>query len=295
VAAQFLLNNLNLVQVNTALFVLCLWGILAHVEGRDVRAATAFVVAAFIKIVPVFFVAWLALRGRRRGLIAIVPVTLACLALPMLQRGVRGGVQDLREYYQAFLGDFREGLPPRYNRYTNQNLSAALYRLTQPPAWPEEADYRLSETSPSFTRSASRAATALIGLTFVVSLLWLRRRGSPITVFEWSSAFLVGHLLSGITWKAHLVTLLFVCCAVFSVPARELPRGLRALVYAAMTLAVLSGLTGRDLVGVRMHHWIGGYSLIAWTMVVLLAAAIAMSHYLAAGGRSSPPAARPEI
>lgn len=290
-SAQFLLNNLNLVQVNTALFALCLWGILAYVEGRDIQAATAFVVATFIKIVPLFFLAWLALRGRRRAVLAIGPLTLCCVALPLLQRGVAGGVRDLTEYYHTFLQSFQAGVPARYNRYTNQSLGAALYRLTRPPAVPEEQDFRVADASEAFTRTASRLAAGAIGLTFVASLLLLRRRRAAVTVFEWSSVFLVGHLVSGITWKAHLVTLLFVYCAFLSVPLRELPRGLRGCTYAAVTLMALSGLTGRDVVGDRVHHWIGGYSLITWTMVVLFGAAIAFSQRPTAAHEPPPAAA----
>lgn len=280
-SAQFLLNNLNLVQVNTALFVLCLWGLLCYTQGRDARAAIAFVVATFVKVVPVFFLAWLVFRGRRRAVLAIGPITLACLVLPMLQRGVAGGVRDLTEYYHTFLQNFQSGVPARYNRYTNQSLGAAIYRLTRPPAVPEEQDYRIMDAPESVARSATQVAASVIGIAFLGSLLLLRRRRAPVTVFEWSSVFLVGHLLSGITWKAHLVTLLFVFCAFLSLRLQALPRGMRALACVALVLMAVSGLTGRDLVGDRMHHWIGGYSLLTWTMVVLFATAVALSLHLA--------------
>jgi hypothetical protein len=288
-SAQFLLNNLNLVQVNTALFALCLWGVLAYSEERDARAATAFVVATFIKVIPVFFLAWLVLRGRRRAVLAIGPVALACLALPMVQRGVTGGVRDLTEYYHTFLENFRAGVPPRYNRYTNQSLGAAVVRLMRPPAVPEERDYRIIDASEGAARATTRVATIAIGVAFLANLLLLRRRKAPITVFEWSSVFLVGHLLSGITWKAHLVTLLFVFCAFLSLRAQALPRGgWRVLLYGALALMIVSGLTGRDLVGDRMHHWIGGYSLLTWTMVVLFAAAVALCQRFATAPEPSP-------
>jgi len=281
-SAQFLLNNLNLVQVNTALFALCLWGVLAYAEGQDARAAAAFVVATFIKVIPVFFLAWLVFRGRRRSVLAIAPVTLACLALPMVQRGVTGGVRDLTEYYHAFLENFQAGVPPRYNRYTNQSLGAAVDRLMRPPAVPEERDYRVMDASEGAARVTTRVAGIAIGVAFLANLLLLRRRRAAVTVFEWSSVFLVGHLLSGITWKAHLVTLLFVFCAFLSLRAQALPRGgWRVLFYVALTLMVVSGLTGRDLVGDRMHHWIGGYSLLTWTMVVLFATAVALCQRFA--------------
>ena len=275
---QFFLNNLNLVQVNAALFVLCLWGIDQYGEQHDFRTAAAFVVAAFVKIVPVFFVLWLFIRGRLRAAVAALGVSAVCLALPLVQRGVSTGVQDLLDYNRTFLQPFREsGVPAQYDRYTNQSLGAAVFRLMRPPAIPEEADYRLVQASPAATLLAYRIAAAAIGLAFVLQLVVLRWRGAPVTVFDWSNAFLVGALLSGITWKAHLVILLFVYCAFLSIPLKDLAAGLRGFVYACIVLMAGTGLAGRDIVGNAMHHWIGGYSLLTWTMVLLFAVSIALS------------------
>jgi alpha-1,2-mannosyltransferase len=286
-SAQFFLNNLNLVQVNTALFVLCLWGIDRHTRGHDSAAAAAFAVATFIKVVPGFFIAWLVLRGRGRAALAAVSLCLACVALPMLQRGVTTGIRDLAEYYQTFLRDFQEsGVPARYNRYTNQSLGAAVFRLMRPPV-PEERDYRVMEASESTARLVYRIAAAAVGVAFVGSLLLLRLRGTHATVFELSSVFLVGNLLSGITWKAHLVTLLFVNCAFLAVRPGELPRWLRMLVFVAIGLMVGTGLAGRDLVGNTVHHWIGGYSLLTWMMVLLFVGALALSGRVAAPAAAS--------
>src|SRR5258705_13245769 len=82
-----------------------------------------------------------------------------------------------------------------------------------------------------------------------------------------SAAFLVGHLLSALTWKAHLVTLLFVNYAFLSLR----PRG---VTWAILALMAIVGLTGRDLVGDTLHHAIGGYSLIVWMMLLMLGASL---------------------
>jgi hypothetical protein len=279
-AAQFFLNNLNLVQVDAALFVLVLYGISAYVEGKDVRAAGAFVVASAIKIVPVFFVAWLVLRGRRRAALAVLPFAIACVALPILQRGTSRGVQDFTGYYQTFLRGFLEGRVVA--RYTNQNLGAAVYRLTQPPEVPTDGDYRLITVSEPAARAIYGTIAVLVFVAFGLNLVALRVRDAPVTVFELSTPFLVGHLLSGLTWKAHLVTLLFVFYAFLSLRLAELPGGLRRFVVGAIALMVVSGATGRDLVGNTLHHYIGGYSLIVWTMLVLLVGAIVCSQRFAA-------------
>jgi len=266
-SAQFFLNNLNLVQVNLALFVLCLLGIRWYLAGHDVRGAAALVAATAIKLVPVFLVACLVVRGRRRAALAVVPLGLACVALPMLQRGPATGVRDLADYYHTLLEGFGEGRVVQ--RYTNQNLAASVYRLTRAPPEPTERDYQVFPASEGTARAVYRAVAILVVTGFLGTLVWLRAHGTPLSVFELSAAFLVGHLLSAMTWKAHLVTLLFVNYAFLS----RRP-SLRGVTWVILALMAIVGLTGRDLVGNTLHHAIGGYSLIVWMMLLMLGASL---------------------
>ncbi len=275
-AGQFYLNNLNLVQIDTPLFVLVLLGILAHLAGRDVAAAGAFVGAAALKLIPVFFVLWLVIRGRRRAVLAVGAFAAAAVALPILQRGLDRGVQDLREYHAIVLQGIQQGQVDA--SYLNQSLGAALYRLTRPPQQPGDRDYRVFPASDATRQALHIAATLALALGFAATLVWLRARGDPLSVFELAGAFLTGHLLSALTWKSHLVTLLFVAYAFFAIPRAALPPGWRVTWTALAALLVAIGLSGRDLVGNTMHHWIGGYSVIGWTLLVLWGAALFLSH-----------------
>src|SRR4029077_17743280 len=127
---QFFLNNMNLVSVNEIIFVLCLLGIRAYLDGRDWRAAAAFVAAAAIKLVPALFGVWLILRGRRRAALAVGPAVAAALVLPIAFRGVRTGLRDLTEYHTKVLSQFERGHV--ITGRTNQNLGGLVYRLTLP-------------------------------------------------------------------------------------------------------------------------------------------------------------------
>ena len=267
-SAQFLLNNLNLNQVNLAVFALCLFGVRAYLRQQDWRAAAALVGATAIKVIPLFLVAWLAVRGRRRAALAVLPFGLACLVLPIVERGPAQGVRDLSDYYHQLRG-FGEGHVVQ--QYTNQNLAAAVYRLMRPPApdQPTERDYRVFTASEATASTVYGAGALLVVTAFLATLVWLRVNAVPLTVFELSAAFLAGHLLSAITWKAHLVTLLFVFYVFLSLDRRALGRGERALAGATLALMVVSGLSGRDLFGDTIHHYVGGYSVIVWTMLLL--------------------------
>jgi alpha-1,2-mannosyltransferase len=274
-SAQFILNNLNLVQIDLGLFVLVLAGLVWYAEGRDVRAAAALVLAAAIKLIPIFWVGWLVLRGRRRAALAVLPLGAACLLLPMAQRGPRQGVQDLKDFYGFVLQGFQHGRV--IMTFTNQDLNGAVYRLLRPSADPTDRDYRLLPASEATARTVYRLGAGLLLAGFFGLLIWLRLRGAPVTMFELASVFLIGHLLSAMTWKSHLVTLLFVLYPFLALSFRELPRALRWSVYAVLALAAGVGLTGRDVVGDTLHHAIGGYSLIAWMMVALFVLSLALA------------------
>jgi len=105
----------------------------------------------------------------------------------------------------------------------------------------------------------------------------LRLTEAPITAFELSAAFLVGHLVSSVTEKAHLVTLLFVFATWLSLERGVLRNGERALDVVALALMAATGLIGRDVFGDQIHHLVGGYSVIVWTMLLLFGGCLWLS------------------
>ena len=70
-SANFILNNLNMLQVNLLIFVLCLLGVRAFAQQREVAGSGWLVAATAIKLTPVFFVPWVLIRGTRRSLAAV--------------------------------------------------------------------------------------------------------------------------------------------------------------------------------------------------------------------------------
>jgi hypothetical protein len=118
----------------------------------------------------------------------------------------------------------------------------------------------------------------LVGGLFAGTLLWLRRRGEPVSVFEWSAAFLTGHLLSAMTWRGHLPTLLFVLAAFFAIPWRTLTRPARAAWWVVALLAAFAGLSGRDVVGRDLHDAISGSGALSALQLALFAWSITLMH-----------------
>jgi glycosyl transferase family 87 len=281
---NFILDNLNLVQVNLLILVLCLLGIQAFVERREIAAGGWMVAGTAIKITPIFFVVWTIIRGTRRSLGGVFGFGLVCLILPMIQRGVAQGVTDLTAYYQKFLHEFAAGAVIAH--YFNQNLASMIYRATVPGAAGDTPPYDYAYL-PSLEGAAPviyRILAVMIMVVFLAHLIRLRLTRRPLGALEICSVFLASHLLSGITWKAHLVSLLFVGYVFLSLDPRRMEKGSRVALYVAWAGLGLIGL-GRDVIGSRLHHYAGGYSIIVWVMLLLFGLSVWWSQRVVSGER----------
>jgi hypothetical protein len=278
-SAEFLINNLDHVQVNLLVFLLCLLGVRAFLAQREAAAGGWIVAATAIKLTPVFFAFWAVIRGNRRALAGVAGFGVLALILPLIQRGFSQGMIDLRAYYHAFLQQFAAGAV--VTNYRNQNLAAMVYRAFVPGSSGDTPPYDYAYLA-SLEPWAPLAYRILVGLllgVFLFHLIRLRLTATPIRALEIASVFLASHLLSGITWKAHLVTLLFVFYAFFLLRRESVSRASRLALLMAWGGIVLIGL-GRDVVGDRLHHYLAGYSVFVWVMLLLFALSVLWSQTL---------------
>jgi glycosyl transferase family 87 len=273
----FIIDNLDHVQVNLLTFVLCLLGIRAIIRSREVAGGGWLVAATAIKLTPVFLVAWALIRGSRRTLAAVAGFGMASVALPIFQRGFSQGLLDLTTYYQTFLQQFAAG--GVVTNYRNQNLAALIYRAMIPGTSGDVPPYEYAYL-PALQGAAPliyRTLAAALLVVFLIHLIRLRVNRQPIGALEIAGAFLASHLLSGITWKAHLVTLLFVFYAFFSADSQRMSQAGRAMLLLAWAGIVAIGL-GRDIVGSRLHHYLAGYSVFVWVMLLLFVLSVLWSR-----------------
>jgi hypothetical protein len=281
-SAVFLIDNLDHVQTNVLIFLFCLLGVRAFLAKRDATAGGWIMAATAMKLTPVFFALWVIIRGARRTLAAVAGFGVLTLILPVMQRGFHQGLIDLNAYYQAFLQQFATG--GVVTNYRNQNLAAMVYRALVPGSSGDTPPYDYAYLAPLQAWAPvlyGWLAVGVLGL-FLFHLIRLRAAAKPIVALEIASVFLASHLLSGITWKAHLVTLLFVFYAFFSLERRPMSRGTRRLLGLAWAAIVAVGL-GRDVIGDRLHHYWAGYSVFVWVMLLLLALSIIWSQRQIAG------------
>jgi hypothetical protein len=274
-SAQFFLDNFHHVQMNEVILVLVLLGIRASLRGMDLRAAGYLVTATAIKITPIFFVTWLVMRGSRRAALAVPLLVAGCVLVPLLLRGPATGTAELVEYYHSFLEGHQHG---RIDTYTaDQNLAALVSRMSRPVQNAQQLTYIYLPLSQETAQLIYRALWVTVLLLFLTKLASLRIRGSPVSALELSMVFLAGLLLSPITFTAHLVSLLFVFYAFLSFPPGAISRGEYLLAAVLLMGMAVTGLSGRDLVGDTAFLSIRGYSLMAWTMLLLFLATLALA------------------
>jgi hypothetical protein len=268
-SAQFFLDNFHHVQMNEVTFVLALLGIRAYLDGLDVASAAAFVAATALKITPVFFTAWLVIRGRPRAGLAVLPLALACVLVPMGLRGPSRGAAELEEYYHKFLEKHQHGEIESYT--AGQNIAALVSRMTRPPESPGEDSFQWAPASERTAQLAYEGLWVTVLLLFLGKLLVLRARRAPLSAFEVAMVFSTALLLSPITFTTHLVPLLFVFATMLSVRPAALGGRAQAGALVIGVGMVVCGLSGRDLVGGPLYRAIGGYSICAWTILALFA------------------------
>ncbi len=278
--AQFFLDNFHHAQMNEVVFVLVLLGIRSYLRGSDRWAAASIVAATSIKITPVFFVAWLLIRGRRRAALAVPPLALACVLVPLLLRGPRTGAAELVEYYHVFLEGHQHGEVSTYT--AGQNIAGLVSRMMRPGA------YQYWPATEAVAQSTYHALWVAVLLVFLARLVLLRRRRASPSAYELSLAFLAALLLSPITFTTHLVSLLLVFATFLSTPRAKLGRTTRAALALLTVAMAVTGLSGRDLAGNTAYESIAGYSVHAWTMLALFAAAVVL-----AGRPGDPPQGSP--
>ena len=272
-----MINNLDHVQVNLLVFLLCLLGVRASLTGREAAAGGWIAAATAIKVTPVFFAIWAAIRGNRRMLAAVAGFGVLGLILPMLQRGFSQGMIDLRDYYQAFLHQFAAGAV--VTNYRNQNLAAMVYRAVVPGSSGDTPPYDyayLPHWSPGLHCSTGYWLCVILGV-FLLHLIRLRitapaRRRTGDRQRLPGEPSPVGNHLEGAPGHSALRLLRLLRTAI----AQQMSRASRVALVTAWAGMVLVGL-GRDVVGARLHHYLAGYSVFVWVMLLLFGLSVVWS------------------
>jgi hypothetical protein len=273
---HILQSDLSRNQTNLLILVLCLAGVLALARARPVRAAAWLSAATLVKLTPAVLLTWLVIRGGRRAALGVVACLAVGLAVPVVQRGLERGLDDYADFRETLLAPFARG--EFTSRPANQSLAAALERAFVPGAGGGGLDHAWLPGGPAAARIVPPMAASLLVLAFLAGLVLLQRRRRPLNLFEVAAAFLLALLVSGLSWKAHFVPLLFVFYAFLSLPTAAWPRPARQAHAVLVALILLSGLGGRDIVGPALYAALFHYGFYTWLALALYGASLALAQ-----------------
>ena len=260
--------HLMFMQMNLVVLLLSLTGLLLFLKKQNTPALVCLIVATGIKVIPIVFLGWLLSKTHPKVWLQAFGISVLIFMLPLIWRGWEMGVQDLNDYYNSFLEPFQNGrVEPKLQNYA---LAAAVYKWFVP----------LTVSSPYFAPIVVLSAAAAgviykvlfiaLMLLFVAVLAFSRFRVKHTSLHEVAFVLLFTHLISGITWEYHLVSLLVVYVVYFSMDRTAVSGLGKVFFYALVVLMVFNAIVGMDTVGKYFYYISCGYSFLTVLMLLLL-------------------------
>ena len=261
---RYFLYHTWFIQMNEIVLLLSLVSVYYFFIKKDHYAIPLLVMAVFIKIIPVFMLIWILSRSSYKNYLRTLMYSLLCLCIPIIWRGFTQGIIDLQEYYHSFLQPFQEGrVEPKLQNY---GLAAALYKLFSITKEGAEYHYTLYILSDHTIQLVYKMLIGMLLLFFASMLLSGRIKKRPVSLFEISFVLLFTHLISGITWEYHLVSLYFII-ATLSIDFFESKK--KRVYYFFFFLLFFNLIIGGDTVGYYLYYKSCGASLLTWLLLLL--------------------------
>jgi hypothetical protein len=260
--------HLMFMQMNVLVLLLSMLGLLFFLRKNNTAAIASLVIATGVKVIPIVFLVWILSKMHPKIWFKAIVLAFPILVLPIIWRGWHLGIQDLNDYYVSFLEPFQQGrVEPKLQNYA---LSAALYKWFVP----------LSVSSPYFSpivRMSADSVALIYKVLLVLSissffflLAYSRFVIQKISVHEISFLLLFTHLISGITWEYHLVSLFVVYAVYFSTEKRAKNSIQKTMSFLLLACMIFNAIVGMDTVGKQAYYMSCGYSFLTLLMLILL-------------------------
>jgi hypothetical protein len=263
---RYFLYHTWFIQMNELVLLLSLAGIYNYLIKKDNYAIMLLVIATFIKIIPLFVLIWILSKSNYKNYLRAFVYTLLCIAIPLMMRGMHQGMIDLQEYYVTFLQPFQEGRVEA--KLQNYGLSAALYKVFSYTADGDKYGYIIHIVPAATISILYKSIVILLLLSFAGMLIYSRIKKAAISLFEISFILLFTHLISGITWEYHLVSLFFVISVMASDYFNTKSKN-KWLFYVLGFLLFFNLIIGGDTVGYYLYYKSCGCSLLTWLLLLL--------------------------
>jgi len=287
-SARFLLGNLDRLQINMVILAACLMAGLWLLRGRQLAAGALLGFAAAVKVLPIFFLPYLAWkRWWPAFTAALVTGALASLA-PVLIFGPERFLAYVRYWLALSAGSW----PVRKG---NQSVYAMVDRLYTHDAivW-DASQKRLTASNDPVVAAIVYGLLALVAVLFVVAT---RRGGRRIddatTPIELAIVLCVTVLFAPLAWKHYFVFLLLGQVVLWRAAFGDgygVATMVRRRLAGMLTLSyVLTTLTVRGVVGKHLAQTLETMSAVTLGAFVVLAALLYLRAAVGAADAAPPP------
>lgn len=260
--------HLMFMQMNVLVLLLSMWGLLFFLRRNNVASIACLVIATGIKVLPIIFLVWILSKMKIKYWLTALLFAFILIVLPIIWRGWHWGIQDLNDYYVSFLEPFQQGrVEPKLQNYA---MSAAIYKWFVPLSVSSPYFSTILQLNPQLVGLIYKVILIVFVLFFLFVLAYTRFIVKKISLNELGFILLFTHLISGITWEYHLVSLLVVYAIYFSNEDTVHKSWKRIGNYFLLFFMIFNAIVGMDTVGKHAYYMACGYSFLTLLMFVLL-------------------------
>ena len=260
--------HLMFMQMNVLVLLLSMWGLFFFLKKNNAASIACLVIATGIKVLPIIFLGWILSKMKIKYWLTALLFACIIIGLPIIWRGLHLGIQDLNDYYVSFLEPFQQGrVEPKLQNYA---LSAAIYKWFVPLTISSPYFSPIMQLNPQLVGLIYKVILIVFVLFFLFVLAYSRFIVKKVSLNEIGFILLLTHLISGITWEYHLVSLLVVYAIYFANEHSEKKSWKRIGNYFMMFFMIFNAIVGMDTVGKHAYYMACGYSFLTVLMVVLL-------------------------
>jgi hypothetical protein len=260
--------HLMFMQMNVLVLLLSMCGLLFFLKKNNPASIACLVIATGIKVLPIIFLGWMLSKMNIKYWFTALLFACILIVLPIIWRGLDLGIQDLKDYYVSFLEPFQQGrVEPKLQNYA---LSAAIYKWFVPLSISSPYFSPIMQLNPQLVGLIYKVFLIVFVLLFLFVLAYSRFIVKKISMNEIGFILLLTHLISGITWEYHLVSLLVVYAIYFANEDSEKKSWKRIGDYFLLFFMIFNAIVGMDTVGKQAYYMACGYSFLTLLMFVLL-------------------------
>jgi hypothetical protein len=266
-AFPFIIINFELLQINTILFTLTLWGLFLQANGRQATGGIAIAAAAAMKVMAIAFLPYLVYRRRWRAVFWLAAATLVFFLSPALIFGWAKFWKDVGLWILNLHENFGDG-----------NIQQSVYSMWDRILGYGYVPFAVPGTfvlPMSGARSAKLAWEITCAVAAVLGLVACRgipRPGSRWAHVEWALVFVAVTILSPLTRKTYLVVLLLPYALLYEAwrSSKLDLRTRRILRNVIFTTFALSIPTMHDLVGKSLAVRLEMGSIVTYGSLIML-------------------------